>query len=264
MATKTIKPDFSKLTAINANGTDLTELWYRKIKNGVTSVATLLWTASAGTITITLSFNAIYIGMQDELQEAWEVPANYTWQDVVDNNLITTTIKYGTNSTTYSLFTIPSFDSKGNEISGTEVIGFGNSNQQYWLACDGYYDMVPASEKLINGATYYLVKRTKNSEQTTYSKLELGDNTITIKGDEPNFYLYCSEAGTYTFTASSSNAFLGYDEEIIDSDGDIQSTTTWVEGTTFSLKADAGKILYVCCSNQDFSNETYILTITKQ
>ena len=124
--------------------------------------------------------------------------------------------------------------------------------------------MVPASEKLINGATYYLVKRTKNSEQTTYSKLELGDNTITIKGDEPNFYLYCSEAGTYTFTASSSNAFLGYDEEIIDSDGDIQSTTTWVEGTTFSLKADAGKILYVCCSNQDFSNETYILTITKQ
>lgn len=110
---------------------------------------------------------------------------------------------------------------------------------------------------------YYLVKRTKDdSEEAVYTKLVLGDNTITIKADEPNFYLFCDSDATYTFTASSSNAYLGYEEKTQYDDTEYWETT-WVDGTSFSLNAKENEVLYICCSNLDFSDETYTLTITK-
>lgn len=110
---------------------------------------------------------------------------------------------------------------------------------------------------------YYLVKRTRgDSEEVVYTKLVLGDNIITIKADEPNFYLFCDSDATYTFTASSDNAYLGYEEKTQYDDTEYWETT-WVDGTSFSLSVKENDVIYICCSNLDFSDETYTLTITK-
>ena len=120
---------------------------------------------------------------------------------------------------------------------------------------------IPGYEKAT--PKYYLVKRTKDdSEEVIYTKLALGNNTIMIKADEPNFYLFCDSDATYTFTANSSNAYLGYEEKIQYDDTEYWETT-WVDGMSFSLSAKENDVLYICCSNLDFSDETYTLTITK-
>ncbi len=258
--------DFSKLNVITANGTKITDLWYKKRNpnTGAETSATLLWTSpTTKTITVTLTFMTTLNGggQKDEVTESWDIPANYTWQDVIDKDLISSKTSGGYSC---SLFVIPADADYPEQESLDDVVGFQVGGNQYWLACEGYYDMVPVNTALIDGATYFLVKRTKADEQTKYSKLELGDNEIVIKADEPNFYFFAKEAGTYVFSASSDNAFLGYEEQLKTDDGEEYFEANWVEGTSFELTAKEGEVLYICCSNQDFSNETYTLTITKQ
>lgn len=258
--------DFSKLEKIIGNGTELKEVWYktRNPNTGTETAAKLLWSwATSGTITVTLSFNSYMNNAQDYISKTWEVPAGYTWQYVITKSLISGTI----NNIGFSLFSAPSVNADGStNTSGVAVVIFQYGMQQYWLACEGHYDMVPTTSLLIKGATYYLVKRTfdETGAEVVYSPLSLGDNEIVIKADEPNFYFFAKEAGTYVFTASSDNAFLGYEIKTVASDGEEYYDAEWVEGTSFELTTNGDEVLYIACSNQDFSYETYTLTISKK
>lgn len=258
--------DFSKLEKIIGNGTELKEVWYktRNPNTGAETAAKLLWNwATTGTITVTLSFNSYMNNAMDYISKTWEVPAGYTWQNVISKSLIQGTA----NNLSFSLFSAPSVNADGStNTSGVAVVIFQYGNQQYWLACEGHYAMVPTSSLLIKGATYYLVKRTfdEAGADVVYSPLSLGDNEIVIKADEPNFYFFAKEAGTYVFKASSNNAFLGYEEKKQSDEGEEYFEATWVDGTSFELEAEEGETLYICCSNQDFSYETYTLTVSKK
>lgn len=249
--------DFSKLEKIIGNGTELKEVWY-KTKNsstGAETAAKLLWSwATSGTITVTLSFNSYMNNANDYISKTWEVPAGYTWQNVITKKLMTGTA----NNLKFELIT--SYDDTG----GSVVFIYGM--QHYWLVREGGPMFTSVTETLIKGATYFLVKRTMdvNGDEVKYSPLSLGDNEIVIKADEPNFYFFAKEAGTYVFTASSENAFLGYEIKTVASDGEEYYDAEWVEGTSFELTTNGDEVLYIACSNQDFSYETYTLTVFKK
>lgn len=250
--------DFSKLEKIIGNGTELKEVWYktRNPNTGAETAAKLLWNwATTGTITVTLSFNSYMNNAMDYISKTWEVPVGYTWYDVITKKLMVGTA----NNLSFSLIT-----SAETNVSGSVVFIYGA--QQYWLVRDGGPDFTSVTEALIKGATYFLVKRTMdvNGDEVKYSPLSLGDNEIVIKADEPNFYFFAKEAGTYVFKASSNNAFLGYEEKKQSDEGEEYFEATWVDGTSFELEADEGETLYICCSNQDFSYETYTLTVSKK
>lgn len=256
MASTTII-DFSKLEKIIGNGTELKEVWYktRNPNTGAETAAKLLWNwATTGTITVTLSFNSYMNNAQDYISKTWTVPAGYTWYDVITKKLMVGTA----NNLSFSLIT-----SAETNASGDVVFIYGM--QQYWLAREGN-PMIDVKQALVKGATYYLVKRTFNEsgDEVKYSPLSLGDNEIVIKADEPNFYFFAKEAGTYAFKASSNNAFLGYEEKKQSDEGEEYFEATWVDGTSFELEAEEGETLYICCSNQDFSYETYTLTVSKK
>lgn len=169
---------------------------------------------------------------------------NKKWSDFIKNNA-----KAAGSISTYN-YQILSYQLDDSEISPVIVV---INNNSYWLASD--FGEVYADDNIYSGLTYYTVKRTKESMDVHYMKLSIGNNSISVRAnnDNSNYYLYCKDTGIYTFTANSSKAYLGYEES---------DTTTWVDGTSFSLKANAGEVLYVCCSNQDFSDETYNLIVT--
>lgn len=249
--------DFSKIEKIIGNGTELKEVWYktRNSSTGAETAAKLLWSwATSGTITVTLSFNSYINGAQDYISKTWTVPAGYTWQDVITKKLMEGTI----NSLSFGMFA-----ASEDGINGSVVFYYGI--QQYWLVREGGLMFTPTTEALIKGATYFLVKRTRDDgDEVTYSPLSLGDNEIVIKADEPNFYFFAKDPGTYVFTASSDNAFLGYEIKTVASDGEEYYDAEWVEGTSFELTTEGDEVLYIACSNQDFSYETYTLTVSKK
>jgi hypothetical protein len=255
--TSTTTVDFSKVNNIYANGTKLNNLWYktRNPNTGAETAAKLLWNwSTTGTITVTLSFNSYMNNAMDYISKTWEVPAGYTWQDVITKKLMAGTA----NNLSFKLF------STSDGSGGSVVFQYGI--QQYWLVREGGPRFTSLTETLIKGATYYLVKRTfsEAGDEVKYSPLSLGDNEIVIKADEPNFYFFAKEAGTYVFKASSNNAFLGYEEKKYSDEGEEYFEATWVDGISFELEAEEGEVLYICCSNQDFSNETYTLNVSKK
>lgn len=206
--------------------------------SGATDLPKLIWSYdTSGYVDITFSY---YERSGGSKTVTLKFPPSYTWEKVaeMDSRFI--------------------FTPYGDMVWEIDV-------RQWWIATDTKM-FVNKDDNLIKGEHYFLVRRTLNvnGDEIKYSPLSLGDNEIVIKADEPNFYFFAKEAGTYVFTASSDNAFLGYEIKTVASDGEEYYDAEWVEGTSFELTTNGDEVLYIACSNQDFSYENYTLTISKK
>ena len=230
--------NFNNFKKIIYNDTEL-DFVYAVVKKGDnTSLPKLLWSKEeANIVTFTFSY-APHVGY-DRVTETIKLPKDSTWRWFLEN------------------------DSRFFTTAANDMIFHPNSTKlSFWVASTSQ-DFISANDTFVENEHYFLVVRTKDTDEDElkYSPLKLGDNTIVIKADEPNFYFFAKESGTYVFTASSDNAYIGYEEKLVGSDGEEYSEPTWVEGTSFKLNANVGDVLYIVCSNQDFSNETYTLNI---
>lgn len=232
--------NFDKISNVIYNGKELKNI-YAVVTHkfsSTTDLPKLIWSYdTSGYVDIVFSY---YDRSTGSKTVTLKFPPSYTWEKVarMDSRFI--------------------FDSQGDMIWTNDV-------RQWWIATDTS-KFVNKDDNLIKGEHYFLVRRTLNvnGDEIKYSPLSLGDNEIIIKADEPNFYFFAKEAGTYVFKASSNNAFLGYEEKKQSDEGEEYFEATWVDGTSFELEAKEGETLYICCSNQDFSYETYTLNIKKE
>lgn len=232
--------NFDKISNVIYNGKELKNIYAvvtHKL-SGATDLPKLIWSYdTSGYVDIIFSY---YERSGGSKTVTLKFPPNYTWEKVAEMN---------------SRFI---FNPQGDMIWAIDV-------RQWWIAT-ATSKFVNKDDNLIKGEHYFIVRRTLNvnGDEIKYSPLSLGDNEIIIKADEPNFYFFAKEAGTYIFKASSNNAFLGYEEKKQSDEGEEYFEATWVDDTTFSLKAEEGETLYICCSNKDFSYETYTLNIKKE
>lgn len=232
--------NFDKISNVICNGKELKNI-YAVVTHkfsGATDLPKLIWSYDTpGYVDIIFSY---YERSGGSKTVTLKFPPSYTWEKVaeMDSRFI--------------------FNPQGDMIWVIDV-------RQWWIAT-ATKKFVNKDDNLIKGEHYFIVRRTLNvnGDEVKYSPLSLGDNEIVIKADEPNFYFFAKEAGTYVFTASSNNAFLGYEEKKQSDEGEEYFEATWVDGTSFELEAEEGETLYICCSNQDFSYETYTLNIKKE
>lgn len=379
--------DFNTVESINANGTDITELWYKtkSIYSGYKeqiSTAKLLWKKSTIT-SVDVELYFLY-ARGEESTKSWTIPITYSWEDVINKNLLSGSIgggagiscstfaynttvtksevivKVGSESDFWLTATVSNKNLDSNTFyiitkevitqvyvhyygstfyNGQEVSTFDNGtpttssspNRESITSTDVYYKSPDLSKEttlefvytnskvfdpriivcpsnvysswILNSSEdyedstpdgsisgtkdtysrtltrytytwnasykeasvkYNLVRRTRGGEDIQYLALNIGDNTVKIGEEDSNYFLLVTEDGTYVFSASSDNAFIGYEEKMTSYEGEDYFDATWVEGTYFELRAKEGDVLYICCSTQDFSPEVYNLNVSKK
>lgn len=118
-------------------------------------------------------------------------------------------------------------------------------------------DFVNQNDLISSTDNYMFISRTKAIEENVRNIIiSIGSNQVVVDSEATICLFMPQESGTYRFEVNSNNALLGYAEP--DSD-----EIDWYDKTYQDLKLEAGKCIYILCSTQDFSAETFILEVNK-